>query len=96
MIQTFPECEAQATVSVLSKDSFKQNYKSEYSKKEKEEEKLAKTKEFMEDNDENVEKREVDVVNVNRPGVFKMFKKVPKCMEDEEIEARMDSNVNHI
>ena len=50
----------------------------------------------MEDNDENVEKREVDVVNVNRPGGFKVFKKVPKCMEDEEIEAMMDSNVNHI
>ena len=27
---------------------------------------------------------------------FKVLKKVPKCMEDEEIEAMMDPNVNHI
>ena len=59
-------------------------------RKKKKKKKRAKTKEFMEDNDENVEKREVDVVNVNR------FKKVPKRMEDEDIEAMMDSNVNHI
>ena len=57
VIQTFPECEAQATVSVLSKDSFMQNYKSDYFKKEKEEE-----KDLMDNNDENVKKREVDVV----------------------------------
>ena len=39
VIKTFPECEVQATVSMLSKDSFTHNYKSELSNKEKEGEK---------------------------------------------------------
>ena len=43
----------------------------------KKKKKLAKTKEFMEDNDENVEKREVDVVNVNRSWGLKCSKRSP-------------------
>ena len=90
VIKTFPECEVQATVSMLSKDSFTHNYKSELSKKEKEGEKnLLRQKNSWRIMVKRLRQEEWMLG-------FKVLKKVPKCMEDEEIEAMMDPNVNHI
>ena len=54
-------------------------------RKKKKKKKRAKTKEFIEDNDENVEKREVDVVNVNKSWGLKCSKRSPNVWRTKKL-----------